>query len=130
MAQKENAASPVKRLWNNISKLWKKETNVYFISGMCYNCSVFDKLRLPKGYKKQYLEWHIPRPDESLREYAKTMAKYIDTKRPFILVGYSFGAVIMQEMSYFLSPKKSIIIPHSKRKKRYLCCFVQYVVLI
>ena len=53
------------------------------ISGMCYNCKVFDKLRLPKGYKKAYIEWFIPSPDESLSEYAHKMAKTIDTSRPF-----------------------------------------------
>ena len=92
-------------LWRRLSSLvnwlWKKEAEditVYFISGMCYNCKVFDKLRLPKGYKKAYIEWFIPSPDESLSEYAHKMAKTIDTSRPFILIGYSFGAVIMQEM--------------------------------
>ena len=50
-------------LWRRLSSLvnwlWKKEAEditVYFISGMCYNCKVFDKLRLPKGYKKAYIE--------------------------------------------------------------------------
>ena len=64
-------------LWRRLSSLvnwlWKKEAEditVYFISGMCYNCKVFDKLRLPKGYKKAYIEWFIPSPDESLSEYA------------------------------------------------------------
>ena len=100
-------------LWRRLSSLvnwlWKKEAEditVYFISGMCYNCKVFDKLRLPKGYKKAYIEWFIPSPDESLSEYAHKMAKTIDTSRPFILIGYSFGAVIMQEMTLFLKPEK------------------------
>jgi hypothetical protein len=106
---------PVKRLWKIVKQLWKKEdTNVYFISGMCYNCSVFDKIKLPKGFAKKYIEWHIPRIGESLDEYAHTMAQTIDTSRPFILAGYSFGAVIMQEMNKFLTPIKSIIISSFK----------------
>jgi hypothetical protein len=95
----------------------KKETNVYFISGMCYNCSVFDKLTLPKGFSKQYIEWPIPDPEVSLRDYALLMSKQIDTSRPFILVGYSFGAVIIQEMSHFLKPEKSIIISSFKSEE-------------
>lgn len=94
-----------------------KDIKVYFISGMCYNCKVFDKLRLPKGYRKVYIEWYTPRPDELLSEYARTMAKAIDTSCPFILIGYSFGAVIMQEMSLFLKPEKCIIISSFKSKK-------------
>ena len=108
-------------LWRRLSSLvnwlWKKEAEditVYFISGMCYNCKVFDKLRLPKGYKKAYIEWFIPSPDESLSEYAHKMAKTIDTSRPFILIGYSFGAVIMQEMTLFLKPEKCVIISSFK----------------
>lgn len=93
----------------------KHDTTVYFISGMCYNCTVFDKLKLPEGFRKHYLEWYVPRPDETLEEYARKMAEEIDTSRPFILVGYSFGAVIMQEMSRFLKPEKSIIISSFKR---------------
>lgn len=93
------------------------ETKVYFISGMCYNCEVFDKLHLPKGYLKIYLEWYIPRPDESLNDYARRMAETIDTTQPFILIGYSFGAVIMQEMTNFMKPDKCVIISSFKSKK-------------
>lgn len=111
-------------IWERLSSLvsWfrkkeVKEMNVYFISGMCYNCKVFDKLRLPKGYKKVYIEWSIPRSDESLSEYARTMAKVIDTSSPFILIGYSFGAVVMQEITLFLKPAKCVIISSFKSKR-------------
>lgn len=107
-------SSPLKQLWKRIKRIWKPEINVYFISGMCYNCSVFDHIRLPKGYRKVYIEWHIPRPDESLNEYAHTIAKCIDTTQPFVLVGYSFGAVVIQEMNKFLTPLKTVIISSFK----------------
>lgn len=44
-------------LWNKVVGETKeaKDVNVYFISGMCYNCKVFDRLRLPQGYKKNIL---------------------------------------------------------------------------
>lgn len=106
--------SPIKRFFQKVGRIWKKETDVYFISGMCYNCSVFDSLKLPEGFKKKYIEWHIPRLDESLDEYVHAMALEIDTSRPFVLVGYSFGAVITQEMNRFLSPAKNIIISSFK----------------
>lgn len=70
----------------------RKQKRAYFISGMCYNCKVFDKLTLPKGYRKKYIEWRIPNPDETLSEYAYEMAKNINTSKPFVLIGYSFGA--------------------------------------
>lgn len=114
------------RLLKQIGGLWNKvvgetreakDVNVYFISGMCYNCKVFDRLRLPQGYKKKYIEWYIPEPNESLSDYAHTMAKAIDTSCPFILIGYSFGAVIMQEMTLFLEPEKCVVLSSFKSKK-------------
>ncbi len=118
MAQEKNIKKRnlLKIIWQSIMGTKKNDVNVYFISGMCYNCSVFDKLKLPKGFKKKYIEWHIPRSDESLDEYARVMARKIDTSHPFVLVGYSFGAVIMQEMDRFLKPLKSIIISSFKRE--------------
>lgn len=94
----------------------KRDINVYFISGMCYNCSVFDQLKLPKGFRRNYVEWLMPNPDETLRSYSERMAKCINTRRPFVLVGYSFGAVIMQEMVRFLYPQKCIVISSFKSK--------------
>ena len=119
MKQTEDKQSPniIKRIWKSLKKTWEKETNVYFISGMCYNCSVFDNLKLPKGFTKKYIEWHIPQPDESLEEYTHEMAALIDISRPFVLVGYSFGAVITQEMNRFLNPLKSIIISSFKQEE-------------
>jgi hypothetical protein len=90
--------------------------NVYFISGMCVNCKVFDKIQLPDGYEKKYIEWYVPNKNESLEIYVRTMTKRIDTTKPFILVGYSFGAIIMQEMNQFLTPKKNIVISSIKSK--------------
>lgn len=110
----KNTSSPFKQLWIQLKRKWRPETNVYFISGMCYSCCVFDKLKLPKGFKKVYIEWHIPHPDESLAEYTREMAKSIDRSKPFVLVGYSFGAVIIQEMNKFLTPLKSVIISSFK----------------
>jgi len=106
--------SPLTRLWDKISHRWDRHTNVYFISGMCYNCSIFDNIRLPKGFRKIYLEWNIPAPGESLSDYTCRMAEVIDRSRPYVLVGYSFGAVIIQEMNRLLDPKKSIVISSFK----------------
>ncbi len=88
--------------------------NVYFISGMSTNCKVFDNLQLPKGFDKRYIEWLAPCEDESLYEYTQRMATNIDQSAPFVLVGYSFGGIIVQEMNKFLMPKKTIIIASMK----------------
>lgn len=90
--------------------------NVYFISGMCVNCKVFDEIKLPPGYKKIYIEWYTPNGRETLQEYTRNMAKEINTDEPFILVGYSFGGIIMQEINKFLYSEKNILISSIKIK--------------
>lgn len=88
--------------------------NVYFISGMSANCKVFDAIELPEGFDKQYIEWLIPFEKETLDEYTHRISLDIDTSKPYVLVGYSFGGVIVQEMNRFLNPLKTIIIASMK----------------
>lgn len=109
-----------KNIWERLQtffRLKKPSKKVYFISGMCNACSVFDNLKLPDGYEKVYIEWLIPKEDELLEAYAIRMAEKIDTSEPFILVGYSFGGIIVQIMNGFLDPKKTIIISSMKSEK-------------
>ena len=104
----------LKNIWDNIITKLSTPQNVYFISGMCYNCSVFDNILLPKGFEKKYIEWEIPQLEESIENYALRMAKGIDTQKKFILIGYSFGGVIVQEIAKYLKPEKVIIISSMK----------------
>lgn len=123
MSEKRETPNRKSSLFGHVRKLVKnvcgagrrrEPVNVYFISGMCYNCKVFDKLTLPPGFRKRYIEWYMPRPEEPLPEYTRLMASAIDRTKPFVLVGYSFGAVIIQEMNRFLKPQKNIIISSFK----------------
>ncbi|NDW19876.1 hypothetical protein D0T53_13305 [Dysgonomonas sp. 216] len=88
--------------------------NIYFIPGLAANCKVFDRITLPEGYKRQYIEWLIPSEDESIEAYSRRMAKEINTQEAFILAGYSLGGIIIQEMNKFLKPQKSILISSIK----------------
>lgn len=110
-----------RKLWKKAQRLWKRDVDVdvdvYFISGMCYNCKVFGQLTLPPSYNSLYIEWLIPSVDEALEEYARRMAESIDQSKPFVLIGYSFGGIVVQEMNKFLSPLKTIIISSFKREE-------------
>lgn len=90
--------------------------NVYFIPGLAANCKVFKYITLPEGFEKKYIEWFKPKGNETLSEYTHKMAESIDTSKPFILVGYSFGGVIVQEMNKFLTPEKTILIASIKQE--------------
>ena len=59
------------------------------------------------------LDWELPTGDESLQEYAKRMAEKITAPNP-VLIGVSFGGILVQEMAAFLNPLKVIIISSVK----------------
>lgn len=77
---------------------------------------IFRNIKLPdENYRIEVLEWLIPSKDESLQDYAKRMAARV--KEPnAILIGVSFGGVVVQEMEKFLTLKKLIIISSVKTR--------------
>ncbi|MBN2746294.1 MAG: hypothetical protein JXR34_06180 [Bacteroidales bacterium] len=82
--------------------------NIYAISGLGANTMLFDQIRtfLPMTP----LEWLTPEKGESLQDYAKRMAKPINTQEPFCLLGVSFGGLVVAEMNKFISPEKNFLI--------------------
>ncbi len=88
--------------------------HVYFMPGMAASSSIFERIRLPTDiFEMHLLEWVLPNKNESLKEYAKRMAKNIKHEN-VILVGVSFGGILVQEMKPFVNPKKVIIISSVK----------------
>ncbi len=84
---------------------------------MAANPSIFERIDLPeKKYKTIWLSWKIPKKEESLTAYAKRMVEGINQEEPIVLIGVSFGGVLVQEMSKFLTIKRLIIISSVKTK--------------
>ncbi len=88
--------------------------HVYFMPGMAASSLIFERITLPKEeYEIHLLEWFSPEKEESLSDYAKRMASKIKHENP-VLIGVSFGGILVQEMTQFLNPKKVIIISSVK----------------
>ncbi|MES2410212.1 MAG: alpha/beta hydrolase [Bacteroidota bacterium] len=88
--------------------------HVYFMPGMAASSSIFERIHLPvETFEMHLLEWVLPEKNESLKDYAKRMAENIKHEN-VILVGVSFGGVLVQEMKQFVNPKKVIIISSVK----------------
>ncbi len=89
---------------------------VYFVPGLAAGTEIFKNIHLPKDkYEIHIIEWLIPVKDESLEMYAKRMCSKIQHEN-IVLIGVSFGGVMVQEMSKFLNLKKLIIISSVKTK--------------
>ncbi len=88
--------------------------HIYLMPGMAANPSIFDNIDLPKEkFKVHLLEWFIPESKETIQQYAKCMSNKIEHEN-VVLLGVSFGGVLIQEMSRFLNLRKLIIVSSVK----------------
>lgn len=72
--------------------------NIYFIPGLGADKRIFRNIRIPEGCNAFYLEWIRPLKNESLQNYSFRLAENIDTSKPFVVVGLSFGGMLAAEI--------------------------------
>ncbi|RTY89681.1 alpha/beta hydrolase family protein [Flavobacterium sp. GT3R68] len=87
---------------------------VYFMPGLAASPLIFERINLPvEQFDTFLLEWEIPLENESLSEYAKRISAKITHENP-VLIGVSFGGIVVQEMAQFIVTSKVIIISSVK----------------
>src|SRR5688572_21332879 len=87
-----------------------KVKTVYCLPGLGADHRLFSRLHLPEGINIKCIDWIKNLPDETVADYAKRLAKEINTSEPFSLIGVSFGGVVSLEIARQLSPQHVIII--------------------
>jgi pimeloyl-ACP methyl ester carboxylesterase len=87
---------------------------IYFMPGLAASSLIFEKIQLDEVlFEIHLLDWKIPKPKETLKTYAQRMA--LDVKHDkAVLIGVSFGGVLVQEMASFLDLRKLIIVSSVK----------------
>lgn len=87
---------------------------VYFVPGLAASVEIFEYIKLPEDqFEVYFLEWILPKHNESIQEYAKRMCEKI-THVNIVLIGVSFGGIMVQEMAAFVKTQKVIIISSVK----------------
>ncbi|MGL5113092.1 MAG: alpha/beta fold hydrolase, partial [Flavobacterium sp.] len=87
---------------------------VYFMPGLAASSTIFERIDLPSAQFEIFLlEWEIPLPSETLSHYAQRMALKVTHENP-VLIGVSFGGILVQEMATFLNPSRVLIISSVK----------------
>ena len=81
--------------------------------GMAASPKIFEFLEFQKPFEIHLLSWFPPKKDESLSSYAKRMCNRLNHKNP-ILLGVSFGGVLVQEMAKHIKVKRIVIISSIK----------------
>jgi len=90
---------------------------IYFVPGLAASPEIFEFLHFPEDkFELHFLEWLIPLSDhEPIESYAKRMSDLVLEENP-VLIGVSFGGIMVQEMSKHLQPKKTIVISSVKSR--------------
>lgn len=88
---------------------------IYCIPGLGASPQIFEHINLPEEqFEIHLLEWKIPLSlDEGIQSYAQRMCEDIAHERP-VLIGVSFGGMLVQEMSKLIDVAHTIIISSVK----------------
>lgn len=96
-----------------------KKYQVYFVPGMGANEKIFERIRLPKSvFESEVIPWLPPKEKEPLDSYVKRMLESVKHPKP-ILLGVSFGGVIVQEMSKCIDTEATIIVSSVKSREEF-----------
>ena len=93
----------------------KIRPSIYLMPGMAASPKIFELIKFPSNYRIVFLTWINPNVNETIKSYAKRMSVFIDDVNP-VLIGVSFGGILVQEMSKHIKVKKIIIISSVKSK--------------
>lgn len=87
---------------------------VYLMPGLAASSTIFEYIKFPEvTFELFYLEWFLPTDNESLEDYAFRMTQKIKHKNP-VLIGVSFGGILVQEMALHIEVRKIVIVSSIK----------------
>lgn len=90
---------------------------VYIVSGLATDERVFSNIHFPASIEVHFIAWKIPLRKETLNAYVDRLINEIDQSKPFVLLGLSFGGVMVQEMAKKINPLETIIISSIRSAK-------------
>jgi alpha/beta superfamily hydrolase len=84
--------------------------------GMAANPSIFKHIQLPEDkFEQHLLSWFVPDKNMTLSEYALKMSKNIHHD-DIILIGVSFGGMLVQEIARYTNTRKVIVVSSVKHE--------------
>lgn len=92
-----------------------QKKHIYLMPGLAASPKIFEFLKFPDFCEIHLLDWILPIKEESLSDYAYRLSKNITHSRP-ILVGISFGGILVQEIAKHIDYHKIIVISSVKSK--------------
>lgn len=90
-------------------------TRQFFISGLGANHLIFKNL-IDFDETHIMVSWENNLPNESLEDYSRRIIELYEIKTEDIIIGYSFGGVIAQQIASLLAMEKVILISSFRTK--------------
>lgn len=82
---------------------------IYCFSGLGADKRAFQFLDL-SPHELIHVDWIEPHANESLASYAQRMGQEVNQNEDYVLMGLSFGGMIVQELAQIVQAKKVIVI--------------------
>lgn len=90
------------------------QMKLYAISGLGADKRVFKYLKL--SCELVVINWIEPKEAETIQHYATRLAKQVDTKEKYGILGVSFGGLVAVEMSKQLNPALTVLVSSAETK--------------
>ena len=91
--------------------------SIALMPGFCCNSKIFERLKLPSDHIIK-LDWITPEKKESIQSYAaRLITPKMRAAEELVLIGHSFGGVVVQEMARIIPVKKIILISSVTSRK-------------
>ena len=72
--------------------------HVYLMPGMAASSAIFERIDLAEAlFEVHLLEWEVPLEQDTIESYAQRMALKV-VHEDVVLIGVSFGGILVQEM--------------------------------
>ncbi len=85
--------------------------------GLAASPDIFEHIKLPQDqFRIHYLDWFVPDSGMTLSGYAEKLSREVKDEDP-VLIGVSFGGMLVQEMARFVGARRVIIVSSVKCRR-------------
>ena len=98
-----------------LEKITKKR-GLYLMPGMAASPRIFEFIDLTDSFDVVHLSWITPKFEEPIEDYALRMCERVHHQDP-ILLGVSFGGIMVQEMAKHIHCHKVVIVSSVKSNR-------------
>jgi pimeloyl-ACP methyl ester carboxylesterase len=95
----------------------KTPRRIFFFTGLGADERAFTSLKINAPFQKIYVSWLPPEENESLIAYARRLSIKYNIRKEDILIGLSFGGMVVTEISRDIKPSLTLLISSASTRQ-------------